>query len=192
MTFIFKRLFSRLALLKRTASRTALSCSLFTPLVLAFNLSYSSATIANNANSSKPLTAGFNHVGLSVTNLDKTTSFFVDTLGWRLTGSDKAYPANFVTDGKMFLTLWQVTEPTKAVKFNRKSNVGLHHLAISVPDFETLDLIYERVKKVDGVVIEFSPELAYGGPTKHMMLREPSGNRLEFTHNPPKKNTPSK
>lgn len=33
-------------------------------------------------------------------------------------------------------------------------------------------------------IIELAPELAYGDPTKHMMIREPSGNRIEFAHTP--------
>jgi lactoylglutathione lyase len=132
------------------------------------------------------MTQGFNHVGLSVTDLDKSTRFFTDTLGWQLSGRDEEYPATFLTDGEMFLTLWRVEDPEKAVAFDRKNNVGLHHLAISVASFDILDELYERFKTVDGVIIEFAPELAYGGPTKHMMIREPSGNRLEFAHNPPR------
>ena len=118
--------------------------------------------------------------------LDKSTWFFTDILGWQLKGEDPDYPASFLSDGEMFLTLWQVEDPVNAVKFDRKNNVGLHHLAFTVPGFEELDALYEILKKVDGVVIEFAPELAYGGPTKHMMIREPSGNRLEFAYNPPK------
>jgi lactoylglutathione lyase len=132
------------------------------------------------------MTSGFNHVGLAVTDLESSTSFFTETLGWSLSGRDEEYPATFLTDGEMFLTLWRVADPETAVKFDRRNNVGLHHLAISVASFEILDELYERVKTVEGVVIEFAPELAYGGPTKHMMIREPSGNRLEFAHNPPR------
>jgi len=140
----------------------------------------------------KPLTSGFNHVGLAVLDLDASTHFFTDVLGWRLAGKDKKYPASFLSDGEMFLTLWQVTDPATAVKFDRKNNVGLHHLAFTVESFEALDKLYAAVKNVEGVVIEFPPELAYGGPTKHMMIREPSGNRLEFAHNPPKPAKPAK
>jgi lactoylglutathione lyase len=146
-----------------------------------------STVLADDAVDKTPLTSGFNHVGLSVLYLDKSTKFFTETLGWKLSGEDPDYPASFLTDGEMFLTLWQVTDPATAIKFDRKNNVGLHHLAILVPGFEELDALYEKVKQVEGVVIEFAPELAYGGPTKHMMIREPSGNRLEFAHNPPKK-----
>ena len=130
------------------------------------------------------LTKGFNHVGLTVTDLTASSEFFIKTLGWNKAGGDESYPAVFVSDGKMFLTLWQATNPETAIKFNRKNNVGLHHLAISATSFEALDEIYKRVKNVEGVVVEFAPELAFGGPGKHMMIREPSGNRLEFTFRP--------
>ena len=134
----------------------------------------------------QPLTSGFNHVGLSVINLDISTRFFTDTLGWTLSGEDPDYPASFLSDGEMFLTLWQVSDPASAVEFDRKNNVGLHHLAITVVSREALDVLYERFLETDGVVIEFSPEPNGGGPTIHMMIREPSGNRLEFAWNPPR------
>jgi len=127
-------------------------------------------------------TAGFDHVGLSVSDLDASTVFFVDTLGFEVAGRDPKYPAVFMNNGSMSVTLWQTSEP--AVAFNRKNNVGLHHLAIKIPSFEALDGLYEVIKELDNVVVEFSPELAYGGPAKHMMIREPSGNRLELVHRP--------
>ena len=102
-------------------------------------------------------------------------------------GGQPDYPARFVSDGKIFLTLWQTTPNQKVITFNRKNNVGLHHLAMSVVSFEALDELHERFKKTKGVVIEFAPELAFGGPGKHMMIREPSGNRLEFIFTPKKK-----
>lgn len=126
------------------------------------------------------LTAGFNHVGLTVKDLKASTHFFVETLGWNLKKEDTSYPASFVSDGKMFVTLWQATTPEKAINFDRKNNVGLHHLAISVENSKDLDELYQRFKRVPSIVIEFVPELANGGPAKHMMIREPSGNRLEF------------
>jgi lactoylglutathione lyase len=133
------------------------------------------------------LTDGFNHVGLSVSDLDHSADFFINTLGWNEVGGQPDYPARFVSDGKIFLTLWQTTPNQKVITFNRKNNVGLHHLAMSVVSFEALDELHERFKKTKGVVIEFAPELAFGGPGKHMMIREPSGNRLEFIFTPTKK-----
>lgn len=126
------------------------------------------------------LTSGFDHVGLTVKDLSASTSFFVDTLGWELKGENTSYPASFVSDGKMFIALWQATTPSKAIEFDRKNNVGLHHLAISVQNSDALNELYKRFKNAPSVVIEFAPELSYGGPARHMMIREPSGNRLEF------------
>ena len=132
------------------------------------------------------LTRGMNHVGLTVSDLDKSTAFFTDVLDWEEVGGFADYPSKFVTDGEMFLTLWQATDPETAVAFDRKNNVGLHHLAFTVVSREALDVLYERFLEADGVVIEFSPEPNGGGPTIHMMIQEPSGNRLEFAWNPPR------
>ncbi|WP_339720345.1 VOC family protein [uncultured Paraglaciecola sp.] len=143
------------------------------------------SVLSFNANAkSTILTEGLNHLGLTVSNLDSSVSFFIDTLGWEEKGGDPDYPAKFVSDGKVFLTLWQTSSQVNTVKFDRKKNVGLHHLALTVVSFEALDELYERFKKIEGVVIEFAPELAFGGPGKHMMIREPSGNRLEFIFSP--------
>lgn len=127
-----------------------------------------------------PVTAGMNHTGLAVKYLDKTAAFFIDTLGWKKAGERPEYPAIFVTDGDMFLTLWQVEDPATAVDFHRRKNVGLHHLALTVRTLEDLNKLHETFKNTAGVEIEFAPEFLGNGPTTHMMIREPSGIRLEF------------
>lgn len=133
------------------------------------------------------LTSGINHVGLTVTDLDASTRFFSEVLDWTVVGGFPDYPSKFVTDGELFVTLWQASSPDKAVPFDRKNNVGLHHLALTVKSLTALDILHKRFLETEGVVIEFGPELNGPGPTKHMMIREPSGNRLEFAHTPPKK-----
>lgn len=72
------------------------------------------------------------------------------------------------------------------VEFNRRTNIGLYHLALAVPNWQALDDLYARVASWPGVEIEFSPELSGAGPKVHMMLREPGGNRLEFAWDPRK------
>jgi lactoylglutathione lyase len=146
--------------------------------------SVTAAQTTDNDKAAQVMTQGLSHLGLTVSKLDETTNFFTDTLGWKLAGEKPAYPAKFVTDGKMFVTLWQVSDIDSAVNFDRKNNVGLHHLALSVTSKENLDTLHERFKSVDGLVIEFAPELNGQGPTMHMMIREPSGNRIEFTYRP--------
>ncbi|MCK0068225.1 VOC family protein [Kordiimonas laminariae] len=126
------------------------------------------------------VTKGVNHLGLAVRDLKKTAAFFTKTLGWKEAGGRPDYPAIFVTDGSLFLTLWQVEDPATATPFDRRKNVGLHHLAITVNTLEDLDDLHAKFQKVDGVEIEFAPEFLGNGPTTHMMIREPSGVRLEF------------
>lgn len=130
---------------------------------------------------------GFDHVGLTVTDLEASQAMFVDVLGFQLAGKDPSYPAVFLFNGSAFVTLWRAEDPDTAVGFNRRKNVGLHHMALQVTSFEALEELHRALVDTPGVVIEFAPELAYGGPAKHMMIREPSGNRIELIHRPPRK-----
>ena len=84
-------------------------------------------------------TIGLNHLGLSVENLEASKSFFVDVLGWEESGYDPSYPRTAVSDGKLRLTLWQVDQSLNGAGFDRKRNVGLHHLAIQVESELKLD-----------------------------------------------------
>ena len=125
-------------------------------------------------------TLGINHIGFAVSKLDATVSFFVDMLGWKPAGGQPEYPAKFVTNGAVFVTLWQVTDPENAVAFNRKNNVGLHHMAITVRDLPTLHELHRKFAANPEITVEFAPEFLGKGPTTHMIIREPSGLRLEF------------
>ncbi|MDB5789354.1 MAG: glyoxalase [Caballeronia mineralivorans] len=80
----------------------------------------------------KPLTHGIDHLGLTVRNLNVTRDFFIQCLGWTPVRERPNYPAAFVSDGHIILTLWQVANPDRLVEFDRKTNVGLHHLALRV------------------------------------------------------------
>lgn len=131
-----------------------------------------------------PATCGVDHVGLSVRDLESTRRFFCDCLGWRVVGERPEYPAVFVSDGQQIVTLWRVEAPDRAVAFDRRTNVGLHHLAFAVADRAGLDPLYERVASWPGVVVEFAPELSGKGPKIHFIVREPSGIRIEFAFDP--------
>ena len=130
------------------------------------------------------LTEGVDHVGLTVADLKRTIAFFTECLGWRLIGEKPDYPAAFVTDGTTRITLWQVGDTGSFTTFDRRANVGLHHLALKVPSLEALHALHRRVSDWDGVVVEFEPELNGSGPKMHTMIREPGGCRLEFVWTP--------
>jgi lactoylglutathione lyase len=53
-------------------------------------------------------------------------------------------------------------------------------MAITVRDLETLHALHKRFMALDDVTVEFAPEFLGNGPTTHMIIREPSGIRLEF------------
>ena len=125
------------------------------------------------------VTQGVPHIGLTVPDLEQTRGFFVDTLGYQQVGDVPDYPAVFLTDGSIMITLWQAADPDNAVAFDRKNVIGLHHLALRV-DSGTLDSLCERLRETPNLEIEFAPEPLGGGPARHMMTSIPGGIRVEF------------
>jgi catechol 2,3-dioxygenase-like lactoylglutathione lyase family enzyme len=129
-------------------------------------------------------TFGVDHIGLSIRDLESTRKFFCDCLGWRVVGERSDYPAVFLSDGYGIVTPWQVESPSKAIAFDRRANVGLHHLALAVVDRAGLDALHRRVSSWPGVIVEFGPQMSGSGPKIHFILREPSGVRIEFAFDP--------
>jgi len=131
------------------------------------------------------LTEGISHLGLTVPDLDATTKFFTEALGWDVLGGDPGYPAVYIGDGTSVLTLWQVLadEPVAA---DREANIGLHHLALSVADVETFEKAFDAVSNYPGVEVEFVPQQnpVGVGPRVHFMVFEPGGNRIEILVDP--------
>jgi catechol 2,3-dioxygenase-like lactoylglutathione lyase family enzyme len=130
------------------------------------------------------LTAGVDHIGLTVADLTKSLAFFIDCLGWTKFGEKPDYPAAFVTDGEIRLTLWQVSDPSSFADFDRHNNIGLHHLALKARSQEDLDTLFARVREWPDISVEFSPEFSGPGPKVHCMIREPGGCRVEFAWDP--------
>ena len=129
----------------------------------------------------KSATSGAHHVGLTVRDLEASTRFFVDVLGYEKVGEVPDYPAAFVTDGNIMIALWQAADPDNAVAFDRKNVIGLHHLALAVENETALDDLYHRLTDVENHDIEFAPEPLSGVPARHMMCNIPGGGiRVEF------------
>lgn len=90
------------------------------------------------------------------------------------------YPAVFVSDGTIMLTLWQADNPKQATTFDRKNNIGLHHFALKVENLEVLKSLHQTLLNTPDVEIEFAPEPLGNGSTHHMMCYIPGGIRMEF------------
>ena len=125
-------------------------------------------------------TCGINHLGLSVDNLELSKSFFVELLEWTESGYDESYPRTAVSDGVVRLTLWQGDHSLDVASFDRRKNIGLHHLALEVDSEEKLAELHDKLRDFPGATIEFAPELVGTGPRKHMICSEPGGIRIEF------------
>jgi catechol-2,3-dioxygenase len=133
------------------------------------------ATNINNSN----LTAGFSHVGLAVSKLDKSVEFF-ESIGYTEIGGEPKYPCVLLSDGESMIALMQTED--NATPFDRRRNVGLHHLAIKVPTLQALQQAYDIAIAIDGVKSDFSPQEITGTSLTHAMVFEPSGCRIEFVH----------
>ena len=125
-----------------------------------------------------PITKGTHHIGLTVSKLEESASFFTSILGWKEVKRNNQYPAIFVSDGSVMVTLWKNKEEP-LTPFDKNRNIGLHHVAFVVESDSALTSIHEKLMN-NNVNIEFSPELISQGPAKHMMCYEPSGIRVEF------------
>ena len=122
-------------------------------------------------------TNGAHHVGLTVPDLADARQFFIDALGFEQVGEVPDYPAAFLSDGSIMITLWQAENPAAATPFDRRTNIGLHHLALRAGD---LDSLATDLGARDDVDIEFEPEGLGDTGIKHMMCRIPGNIRLEL------------
>ena len=130
---------------------------------------------------SQAMTQGAHHIGLAVRDVTEARDFFVEALGFTVAAERPDYPAIFVSDGTTLLTLWQVAHPAGATAFDRRANIGLHHLALRVADLDTLRTVFARVQGHPGAVIEFDPEpIREGATTHHFICAMPGGIRIEF------------
>ena len=127
---------------------------------------------------STPITKGTHHIGLTVSKLEESADFFTSVLGWKEVKRNEEYPAIYVSDGSIMLSLWAIKEEP-SIQFDKNKNVGLHHVAFQVESEDALNTIHNRLVN-NGTKIEFSPEQLGNGPAKHMMCYEPSGIRVEF------------
>jgi catechol 2,3-dioxygenase-like lactoylglutathione lyase family enzyme len=125
-------------------------------------------------------TQGIHHAGLTVPDLGVARTFFEEALGFTAVGEVPEYPAAFLSDGSVMITLWQAEDPATATPFDRRRVIGLHHLALRVADPEALELLHGELAERKDVEIEFAPEHLGAGPTRHMMCTIPGRIRLEL------------
>lgn len=130
--------------------------------------------------SESAITQGAHHIGLTVPDLKQTREFFVGLLNFDQVGEVPDYPAVFLSDGNIMITLWQADDPSTAVQFDRKNVIGLHHFALKVDNSDDLKSLHYKLSVSDDVDVEFAPESLGGSTTQHMMCSIPGGIRMEL------------
>ncbi|MEU2288009.1 VOC family protein [Streptomyces sp. NPDC013178] len=120
------------------------------------------------------------HIGLNVTDLDRSLAFYRDVLGFALIGEGKEEGRRyaFLGDGDhLVLTLWQQAQGP----YDRTRS-GLHHLAFDAGSIE-------RVRAYETALREYGVDFAYDGVVAHregaasggLFFHDPDGVRLEIS-----------
>lgn len=138
------------------------------------------ANTDTQSDTNNPMTFGLHHLGLTIPNIAETAAFFTEHLNFTTLGAREDYPALFISDGSIMLTLWQAQGNEPARPFDRHRNIGLHHFALKVANLEVLETLYYKLQKVSDVAFEFGPQAMGESPVDHMICTVPGGLRVEF------------
>ncbi|MEY9843291.1 lactoylglutathione lyase [Streptacidiphilus sp. BW17] len=139
--------------------------------------------MTTTASSLTPLTSlRTGHVGINVTDLDRSVAFYRDVLGLELLGRSgpdappERRAAQLGKDGALVLTLWQ-----QAAGPHERDRAGLHHLSFQV---DTVD----EVRAAEWSLKERGATFHYDGLALHgegrdsggIFFADPDGTRLEI------------
>ncbi|MCX5246050.1 VOC family protein [Streptomyces sp. NBC_00201] len=120
------------------------------------------------------------HIGLNVTDLDRSLAFYRDVLGFVLLreGKDEDRRFAFLGDGEhLVLTLWQ-----QAQHPYDGTHAGLHHLALQAQSIEQVRE-YETALRTYGVDFAYDGVVAHGegAASGGIFFHDPDGTRLEIS-----------
>ncbi|MET8407066.1 VOC family protein [Streptomyces sp. NPDC005195] len=122
------------------------------------------------------------HVGLNVTDLDRSLAFYRDVLGFALLAEGReeergyAFLGSSDGDGRPVLTLWQQARGPYG-----EDRAGLHHLALEVDSIDRVRT-YETALRDHGVTFAHEGVVAHreGSASGGIFFHDPDGTRLEI------------
>ena len=124
------------------------------------------------------------HVGLNVTDLDRSLAFYRGVLGFAVLAEGKEDDRRYAflgdgdgDDSRPVLTLWQQAQGPYDT-----DRAGLHHLAFAADSIE-------RVRRYEEALKAYGAEFAYEGVVAHregaasggIFFHDPDGTRLEIS-----------
>ncbi|MFF9014948.1 VOC family protein [Streptomyces sp. NPDC014870] len=120
-----------------------------------------------------------NHVGLNVTDLERSLGFYGDVLGFEVLGEGKEEGRRYAflgQGGQLVLTLWQQAEGAYD-----SGRAGLHHLAWEAESSEAVKAA-EAALKARGTDFAYEGVVPHseGGHSGGIFFHDPDGTRLEI------------
>jgi len=118
------------------------------------------------------------HVGLNVTDLDRSVAFYRSLLGLEVvregTNTDRRF-AFLAHEGRLVLTLWQQSEGTFGT-----ASPGLHHLSFQVDTLEEVRAAEQTLREL-GATFQYDGVVPHGEGTASggIFFTDPDGIRLE-------------
>ncbi|MFE2554536.1 VOC family protein [Streptomyces sp. NPDC059352] len=125
-------------------------------------------------------TLATHHVGLNVTDLERSLDFYGSVLGFDVLGEGKEEESRYAflgQDGRLVLTLWQ-----QAAGAYDSGRPGLHHLAFEAESIE-------HIRAAEAALTARGTSFAYEGVVAHregaasggIFFHDPDGTRLEIS-----------
>lgn len=126
------------------------------------------------------MTLNTGHIGLNVTDLDRSLAFYRDVLGLTLVGEGKEEDRRYAFLGegeRLVLTLWQ-----QAGQPYDGGRAGLHHLALEAESIERVRE-YEEALRAYGADFHHEGVVAHreGAASGGIFFHDPDGTRLEIS-----------
>jgi len=124
-------------------------------------------------------TALTGHVGLNVTDLDRSITFYCNIFGFDVLGHSSAEGRLYAFLGRadqLVLTLWQQARDQFAT-----DRPGLHHLAFNVPTLADVESAMDHLKQLD-VPLIYDSVLAHGpgASSGGIFFEDPDRIRIEI------------
>ncbi|MFF0432114.1 VOC family protein [Streptomyces sp. NPDC004327] len=125
-------------------------------------------------------TLAFGHVGLNVTDIERSLAFYGDVLGFEVLGEGKEEGRRYAflgRGGSLVLTLWQQAEGGYDA-----GRAGLHHLAFQADSIDDVRAA-EAALAARGATFAYEGVVAHaeGAASGGIFFHDPDGTRLEIS-----------